>query len=289
MIKEFLIEKYGSFVTNCFLTEQNEVIYDNRNEDGVKEQEEVIKVLEALKTAEGESLVPESFLKKDVQWGFDFSSWIGSYDNKEFFFVGSEPHIQSNYQLVYDFGNLKGKTLNETAKYHYEKQSDIWYYLTEIFVDDLIEENITSFLSKCYITDLCHIVPKHCGQVKDICRKLDIKPGEWKQFRNSVAQRFLLKEIEVVNPKYVILHGNPAREFFQDKLGMIVTGNYPIDKSRYSIKTGNLNGWQVLSIPHLKGDVRNKLWKCKKYPERPKSAKRILNSIVNSEIEVLAK
>jgi hypothetical protein len=289
MIKEFLIEKYGTFVTNSFLTIQNEVIYDNLNKDGVKEQEEVIKVLKALKNSEGENLVPDTFLSKNVQWGFDFSSWIGGFDKKEFFFIGSEPHIENNYQLVYDFGNYKGRSLTESAKQHYEKENDIWYYLTNTFINELNEKNITEFLSKCYITDLCHIVPKHCGQVKDICKKLDIKPGEWKRFRNSVAQRFLLKEIEAVNPKYVILHGNSAREFFQNTLGMIFTSEYKIDNSKYSIKFGNFYGYQIISIPHLKGDVRNKLWKCKKYPERTASAKKILFNLVNySEIEVQA-
>jgi len=279
MIREFLEEKYGKFVTDQFLNDRNEVIRENLNEDGIDEQKEVIRVLKESKDISGKTLVPDFFWNQKVEWGFDFSSWIGNFNNKDFFFIGAEPHIWKNYQLVYDFGNYKDMSLTETAHEHYERVTDIWHYLTKIFVEDPTDRSaITEFLNKCYITDLCHIVPKGCGQVKDICKALSIKSGDWKRFRSSVAKKYLLREIEVVNPKYVILHGNPSRDFFQTELGLQFTADYKIDNSIYSIKTGELNGYKIISIPHLKGDVRNKLWRCESYKERPISAKNIIQS-----------
>jgi len=280
MIRKFLEEKYGKFITDKFLNDRNEVIYENFDRDGIEEQNEVIRVLKESKDISGRNLVSDFFWNNKVDWGFDFSSWIGNFNYKDFFFIGAEPHIGNNYQLVYDFGNFSGLTLKETALKHYKRDTDIWFYLTQIFVSELTDENITHFLNKCYITDLCHVVPKNCGQVKDICEKLSIKSGEWKKFRSSVAKRYLLKEIEAVDPKYVILHGNPSRDFFQSELGLQFTGDYKIENSIYSIKTGELAGYKIISIPHLKGDVRNKLWKCVKYPERPESAKKILNELI---------
>lgn len=282
MIREFLEKKYGQFITNQFLTDNNEVIYDNFSKEGKLEQEEVIKFLKSCLAFDGEKLVPERFWTENVEWGFDFSSWIGNINNKDFLFIGAEPHIGNNYQLVYDFGNFKNKNLTETALTHYGRESDIWFYLTNIFVDELSDKNITRFLNKCYITDLCHIVPKYCGQTDEICKKLSINNGDWKNFRARVAKSFLLEEIKAVNPKFVILHGNPSRDFFEQNLGLEYTTEFKIDNSIYSIKTGELDGFKIISIPHLKGDVRNKLWKCKKYPERPASAKQILNELINN-------
>jgi len=279
-MKEFLEDKYGQLITNQFLTKNNEVIRDNFNKNGHEEQKEVIRTLKSLKNIDGKDLVPQHFFNNGVEWGFDFSSWIGNIKNKKLLIVGAEPHIGNNYQLVYDFGNIKGKTIHETALEHFNREADIWNYLTKIFVDDLTTENITNFLRKCYITDLCHIVPKHSGQVKDICKNLSIKTSDWNQFRRDVAKRFILKEIEIVNPEFVILHGNPSRQFFQNEFDVKDFHVYKVNNSHYTIQTWQFNGHKVISIPHLKGDVRNKLWKCKKYPERPASAKSILNQLI---------
>lgn len=284
MIRKLLEDKYGKFITDTLINDRNEIFRENSNKDGIEEQNEVIKALKKFKDDAGRNLVPDFFWNNKVDWGFDFSSWIGDYNNKDFFFIGAEPHIYNNFQVVYDFGNFKGLTLKETALQHFNRDNDIWSYLTQIFVSDLTLETKTDFLNKCYITDLCHAVPKGCGQVKDICEKLSIKSGDWKKFRSSVAKRFLIKEIQAVNPKYVILHGNASRDFFQSELGLQFTNDYKIQNSIYSIKTGDLNGYKIISIPHLKGDVRNKLWKCLQYPERPESAKKILNEIINNGI-----
>ena len=218
-----------------------------------------------------------------MEWGVDFSSWLGTLDHKkDFLFIGAEPHVDKNYQLVYDFGSHMDNTIEESAMIHFERSNDIWSYLTKIFVADLKPNSITSFLSKCYITDLSHIVPKRCGQVDDICDKLGIEEKDWFSFRTSIAKTFLPLEIRAVNPKYIILHGNASRHFFQNIFGVKYKSSDYIEGTRnLKILSGEFEGYKIVSIPHLKGDMRNKLWKCKKDPRRPDSAKQILNQLIN--------
>ena len=282
MIKTFLESKYGKYVTDRLISADGKVIIENIDKDGLEQQEQVISHITGLRDKEGKKLIPDNFLINKVEWGVDFSSWLGSWGTKKkYMFIGAEPHIGNNYQLVYDFGCFNDKSIEESAKIHYGRESDIWYYLTRIFVDDLTNSNITDFLSKCYITDLSHMVPKQCGQVKDISKKLNITEKEWSVFRSKVAQTFIPDEIKAVNPEYVILHGNASRNYFRDVLNLKYTESYSITDSPYKILVGQFNGYKVVSIPHLKGDMRNKLWKCKKYPGRPISAKSILTQIIN--------
>ena len=158
MIRDFLNFKYGEFVTNAFLTSHNEVLWDNFNKDGTNEQLEVKKHLREIKDSQGNRIVSDKFL--EIEWGMDFSSWIGEFNTgKDFLFIGAEPHIYKNYQLVYDFGNRNGYDLRSIAVKYAEDVNDIWHYVVKNFVNDLNDEIKLSFLNKCYITDLCHLVP----------------------------------------------------------------------------------------------------------------------------------
>jgi hypothetical protein len=278
MIREFFYKKYGKYITERILSPENEVIWDNYSQDS-NDQIHVRNHLLQL----GE-LVPSNFLNDSVEWGMDFSSWIDKFDrNKDYLFIGSEPHLNTNFQLVYDFGNRTGRTLQEIAKFHYDRENDIWHYLTNIFVSDISVPTITEFLSKCYITDLCHLVPKNCGQVPSILNKLSINNKDWSKFRTNIAKRFLLEEIDIVNPKFIILHGEPARSFFNKELGAIYSKTDLIEESNWKILSGEFRGYKIISIPHLKGDMRNKLWKCKRFPKRPLSAKQIIIELTNNK------
>ena len=60
---------------------------------------------------------------------------------------------------------------------------------------------------------------------------------------------------------------------------------YLIDsKSGFKIIEGKINikgkDYKIISLPHLKGEMTNKLWRCKIYPERPKHAKEIIKQLV---------
>lgn len=280
MIREFLNYKYGEFVTTKFLSSNNEVIWDYRNPDGVNEQLEVKKHLKELRDSQGNRLVPDKFLS--IDWGMDFSSWLGEFKTKkEYLFIGAEPHINHNYQLVYDFGNRNGEDLKTTAINYAKNQNDIWHYIVKNFAID--SESELSVLQKCYITDLCPFVPKGCGQVKDIQNKLGITKKEWDQFRSRIAMHFLEKEVNAVNPKFIVLHGEPSRTFFNDKLLAVPLHFKKEDEignwKRYVYK-GKMKEVKIIAIPHLKGQILNELWRSKKHPERIESIKNIIQDFI---------
>ena len=281
MIKQFLTKKYGEYVTGKFLTADNEVIKDNLNKDGLPEQLEIKKHLKRLVDDNGVRLVPDSFLRDDVKWGMDFSAWIGKFNsNKEFFIIGAEPHLRNQYQLIYGFGNQKGKDVRQTALSYFGNKSDIWYYLTKNFVKEVNDDNAVKFLQKCYISDLCHLVPTDCSQVEVICERLAISQRDWQKFRTTIAKNFLVDEIKLVNPKFVVLHGTKAREFFEKELNVVFSRKKQITNWDGYVFKGEMNGQKIIAIPHLSRQVLNEVWRCKKYPERQESVKEIIQSFL---------
>ena len=282
MIKKFLENKYGKYITNDIINSNNQVCISKINKTGKREQQEVIKILNSIKNIDSENIMPDKFWNTDIKWGVDFSSWIGEYkNNKDFFFIGAEPHINNNYQLVYDFGSTSNESINKTALKYYNNKNDIWHYISNSFVTELSEKNIISFLEKCYITDLCHIVPQGCGQVDKISTKLGVKTKDWNNFRTIVAKKYLIEEIKSVNPKFIILHGAASRDFFRKELNVKFEEKYQIaDWNRFVLK-GIINGYMVISIPHFKGQVLNELWRSKKHPERPVAIREILQKLIN--------
>lgn len=286
-MRSILVEKYGEYVTSKLMEKDNMVYLDNNSTNNkISEQLEIVSLLNSYKELfEGED-ISENIWNSEKEWGVDFSSWLGGSNDKEYMFIGAEPHINSDYQLVYDFGRRKDKSVEDSAE-EFACGSDIWSYLTDIFVEDTkrSKDDVTSFLSKCYITDLCHIVPKGCGQIKTIKEELDIKTKDWNTFRRVIAERFLVDEIEAVNPKIIILHGNASRMFFKRYLGVEFNETSFIEGTKYRISCGEMNGkskktsYKIIAIPHLKGMMRNFIWRSNKYPERLKSAKVIINKM----------
>ena len=283
MIRDFLVTKYGEFVTSKLLTSKNEVIWDNKNGNGVEEQSQIKKYLKELKDSKGEKLVPDEYL--NVDWGMDFSSWIGEFDNgKDFIFIGAEPHISNNYQLVYDFGNRNDKDINNVALEYADNPDDIWYYIFRIFSNYLSAEGKISFLKRCYITDLCHIVPKGCGTVDTIIKRLKITKKDWFKFRSCIAKQLLLKEIETVKPKIIVLHGASSRHFFNDELNIKLRQSEEIGNWKRFVYKGEFNGVKIIAIPHLKGQILNELWRSQIHPERPESIKKTIQEFVNGNV-----
>lgn len=284
MIRKVLTEKYGQYVTDKLMTADDHVLIENIDAGSMEGQEKVMEHIKNMKDAEGNILAPDHFFTQDVEWGMDFSSWIGDLTQpKDFFIIGAEPSINKNYQLVYDFGTIKGtKDLKTNAQAHYGRD-DIWRNLTNVIVSNPNDESVTGFLSKCYITDLCHVVPKKCGQVSGICSALSITPREWDDFRTRVAKRFLVEEIRAVNPKCIILHGNTPRDFFRDQLGVKYDNTFSIEKSKMTVQTGFFDQrYRIISIPHLKGSNNGTIWKNSVNPEKRDSIKRTLHQIISN-------
>lgn len=280
-IRQTLEKKYGEYITQNLMTENDEVLIDKISQSEIEGQSAVNKLLKQIKDFDISKNLHQNLWNEEIEWGVDFSSWIGSFNNdKEFLFIGAEPHINKNYQLVYDFGNFKNKNLQQTALVHYNR-TDIWHYVTKNFTNDLSNKGILNFLQRCYITDLCHIVPKGCGTIKAICEKLDIKQKDWKDFRTLIAKKYLIDEIKTVNPKYIVLHGAASRDFFANKLKVNFKEKYQIADWKRYILLGEFMDYKVIAIPHLKGQVLNQLWRSKMHPQRPIAAEKIIKDILN--------
>lgn len=281
MINKILQAKYGSYVTGQLLSANDEALIDNIDKSSEKGRVAVTQLLLRLKDLDSDKILPERFWNTEVQWGVDFSSWLGQFDNnKRYLFIGSEPHLKSNYQLVYDFGSPKHGDLKRAALNYYRNKNDIWHYIVNNFSNDLSDAGIESFLRKCYIMDLCHIVPKSCGQVEDICKTLNISKGDWTYFRTIVAHSFLKDEIKAVDPQVIILHGAPARDFFKNDLKVDFKESFKIGDWDRHILFGEYCGYNVITVPHLKGQMLNELWRSKKHPERPKAVKEIIQKLL---------
>lgn len=256
-IRSFLEKKYSSAITDLLLSPQNEVLLDKKDYgEGWN-----LLVKEHLEKLEKENLFPKEFFV--IDWGMDFSSWLDKFDNehkKEFMFIGAEPNVRcSNYQLVYDFGTKINESTTTTAV-DFARGGDIWHYLTRLFADIDSEKSIVSFLTKCYITDICHIVPKNCGTVAKISEKLKIKQSEWKSFRNKVADSFLQEEIRTVSPKFIILHGAVSRNYFSKHLRVEFKEVKTLSPKHF-VRTGEWENYKIISIPHLKGQMKNEIWR----------------------------
>jgi hypothetical protein len=288
-MKNILEKKYGQFVTSKLLCSKTEVLLNNINKSGIIEQQEVLNHLKSIRDIENNPLIPSKFFQNNVKWGFDFSGWIGSLqsESKEFMLIGAEPNINHNYQIVYDFGTEKGVNIYETALKHYNTKwtkttRDIWGIMVDMFSEYNDNDSVVEFLSKCYMTDLCHFVPQGCSNIEAISKKLGVTKTEWKSLRSKSAQLFLKDEILTLSPKVIVLHGEAARSFFIKEFKQVVLKNYKIENSNFTISEGEWNNIKVIGIPHLSGDVRNKLWRCRKFEERAESARNIIQKILAS-------
>ena len=288
-MKETLENKYGKFVTSKLLNSKNEVLLNNINQSGEIEQQEILNHLKSIRDFENNPLLPKKLFQNKVKWGFDFSGWIGPLqnNNKEFMLIGAEPNINHNYQIVYGFGTEKNGNTYETALKHYNTKwtkttRDIWGIIVDMFSKLNDNDSIVKFLSKCYITDLCHFVPQGCSNINAISEKLGITTQEWKSLRSKSAHLFLKNEILTLSPKVIILHGQAARNFFIREFKQHIIKEHKIENSNFTISEGEWHKIKVIGIPHLSGDVRNKLWRCRKFEERAKSARNIIQKILLS-------
>ena len=303
-LKELLLEKYGSFVVETLLNDKEEVLldksYNKESQNEVKAHLDLT-VKNLLKDLPLEKMnIPYSHVKEEIKegqvifekmakgeainWGMDFSSWLGNFSNprKDIMIVGAEPNVGENdFQLVYDFGSRSGEEYIESARKFAKKEEDIWHTLTNLFVDDLENDNkVLEFLSRCYITDMCHIVPQKCGMIKGISKKLLIEQREWKKFRIAIAHKFLISEIFIIRPKLLILHGAVSREFIRHYINGFRNPEIKISP-RYNIRVGD---WEidedltikVIAIPHLKGSNKNVVWRNK---ETVAKAKQVITEI----------
>jgi hypothetical protein len=138
-----------------------------------------------------------SFLNRKM----DFPSWLGLLDFdkkhiKQLMIIGEDvsPKVPYSFNIAYGLGRysiLKNGIIAE------EKRNKLWIQLKAMF-----DEELDLVLKNVYVTDICKCNAKKKGNIWDNC-----------------SSNFLLKEIELINPKIVIFQGNTAYEYTKSILG----------------------------------------------------------------------
>ncbi|MBI5452909.1 hypothetical protein HY945_05610 [Candidatus Gottesmanbacteria bacterium] len=241
-LRTFLYEKYGKVITKELLSEENRIMADKLKKGGEGQ---------SATNAQMEKFVEEGLLREDDykkinRWSFDFPAWIGEFEPKEVMIVGLEPHIQENdYQTVYEFGETSNKSIQAD---HF-----LWKRLCFLFSEEkeFSEEKKldTKILQKFYITDLCHFAPKgNANKIKVL--------KNWKNIRKNVADKFLIQEIELVQPKIILAQGGDAFKFLKKELELIdrkvecIETDYKNPKE-YGIYFATYNDIKVFGVPHI--------------------------------------
>ena len=280
---DLLKEKFGDDVLRSMLDFENMKL----NFGSAEERYSKINTKEIIK-----EFYPEVSLEND--WSFDFPSWIGSLDFskqnvKDIMVIGMEPHIRKekiSFQATYG--------LRETAPNEFKELSNgnnprLWNNLNALFGSSDCYEN-RDFLSKFYVTDLSHFAVS--GKAKEVNKIKD-----WPKTRNEISKKFLKREIEIINPKYIVSQGNAVADFIDRMLDSweleknikpqdIEFGLLPERcKNTPVFKRFSLNGNKIihLRLPHIASGNGNYFWiPAKKNAEIRKARLQVIRSIIES-------
>jgi hypothetical protein len=245
-------------------------------------------------------LSKEDFENQNIKgWAFDFPGWIGALNVdkpsfKDIMIIGLEPHVDNNdFQIVYELADRTRKPTftvrnNEIFCDGSSKPHVMWSnavkilssdnQYTEIFTNNN-QEVLYEVLNKIYITDLCHFAPMgNANKIKNL---------KWKGsngIRTKTAEKFLLDEIRLINPKLIIAHGNDVintlRSFLNTEESHWISGynelnhNRKVSGLKYLPWTAKLTfcNCNFLAVPHLASGIpqaanfyRNHIDELKKY------------------------
>jgi len=264
---DFFIRKYGTHVCKKLITNDLFILRNNVCKSQIEEQQAVTQHLSALTKINGDKLIPHNLITSGIEWGFDCSGWLGRLEhNKNIMVIGTEPNIDSDYKIVYDFGHERNKTLEEVAikqfNYKYNKKNrtrDISKIIVDIFYDNPTTKDIVNTLNSCYLTDMCFFAPKESSDKTKIANKLRTTKSFWNSLTKDVADLFLIEEIELIKPKIIISSSKVPADFFEKKL-RIKYDYQNIINSKLRIGMTEWKGIKMLSLPHLSGQTRNKLY-----------------------------
>lgn len=222
-------------------------------------------------------------------WAFDFPGWIGDLNNKtkrrnkEIMVIGLEPHISDHsFQVTY---GLRETMKNEFDEIGFGNNQRLWNNLFDLFNSNSKELD-KKFLSRFYITDLCHFAPRgNANLIKQI--------PTWKKIREKIALNFLPKEIDLLQPKYIVSHGLVACHIIDNKIlkkkGIPLNWKSPKElNEKFNTRLKNLpflsqyeiNGKLLyhVGLPHLASGQTHNFWKDKK---RVKYIKNQLHELEN--------
>lgn len=213
-------------------------------------------------------------LPMDLQWAFDFPSWIGTLDFqkenvKDIMIVGLEPHIYDRYyNIAYDMfedhgypkikepGRNFNIELSHKAENYRNSASRFWETMLSVFAgEDILREiqlgnrdALISELKRYYCTDMCFFTVK--GDTEAIK-----KVPRWGAIRHRAALQFLFEEIECIRPKLVVLQGGAglplcAETLFNYKDPETFNGKYKIKNKYINMPCYYRGDRNVLFIPH---------------------------------------
>ncbi len=92
-----------------------------------------------------------------------------------------------------------------------------------------------------YVSDLCHFTPQ--GHDK---RKEELT--NWTKIKENTARHFLTKEIEAINPDFIITHGGFSRKYISKILKIDIMESGTIGNKYY---LGNYKSIPIIGISHL--------------------------------------
>ena len=206
---DFLKSKFGYEIVNEMINSTSKIELKMGRRDDIYFKDMSYSNKEIVK-----ELVPEykDIIEKE-DWAFDFPGWIGDLDFseenvKEIMVVGMEPHIRETYyQTTYGLRETKPNSFEEINDGNNKK---LWSNLNDLFGYSKNHEN-KEFLSRLYVTDMSHFAVK--GKAKEIH-----KINNWNIIRNNIARKYLLDEIKLIKPKYIISQGNIVADFIDEIL-----------------------------------------------------------------------
>ena len=205
--KNFLIEKFGKKLLNVMIRNENQLCLKEeiKYDTGINNSEYTVKVLDDYPEKIKDKLTDYAL----KEWVFDFPGWIGelNFDEtnapvRDIMVVGMEPHIEGRYyQTTYGLR----KTVNGFGEIKNSNNKNIWKNLYSVFSEEKLSSGEEcyeeKFLSRIYITDLSHFAIK--GKVNQM--KIY---SNWRDIRTVVAEEFLIREIKLIKPKYIVSQGN---------------------------------------------------------------------------------
>jgi uracil-DNA glycosylase len=190
-------------------------------------------------------LLTESDYEQGKPWAFDVSSTYTDLTQAKkipIMVIGEDPHVEGNdYQAVYGFAQRGIAFEKAQIKKDKFKNYLIKLFLSEQEMNGLSNNEMGEFLSKFYISDLCHFTPQGQNNRKD-----DVK--NWKKIKEKTAKYFLEKEIKALKPDYIITHGGFSRRYLAKILDFEI---HEVGKIGFKYFSGNYNGITVVGIPHL--------------------------------------
>lgn len=197
-------------------------------------------------------------------WSIDFPSWHGVFDvkkGKEFFIVGSEPHIQYKYlQTVYGFHN------HRTTEEYLNIGHPIFRFIADILSHKYNIPKI-EVLKECYLTDLFPLSPCRgnglkVGTASSLQRIIGDK--KWEEIRFSYARENLPIEIQGVKPKLIITQGMQVFYEVIKILGIEEKRRkipvQPIKGRKQYIRSVSWNNIEIISVPHIGSRRTRTFW-----------------------------